>query len=158
MRPRGFSLSAVVALAVTAAAASAPARAEVERINVEGLGRLPAFSHATVASGQLVFVAGTLGFAPGGTELAAGGVAGQTRQVLENIDKVLGAARTTRRDVLQCTVYLVDMTKFQEMNDVWTAFFGDRPPARATIGVAALARDAAVEIECVAQRTTATVG
>jgi 2-iminobutanoate/2-iminopropanoate deaminase len=138
--------------------AAAASRAEVERINVDQLGRLPAFSHATVASGQLVFIAGTLGFAPGSTELTAGGVGAQTKQALENIDRILGAAHTTRAEVLTCTVYLTDMTKFSEMNDVWMAFFGERVPARATIGVAALARGAAVEIECVAQRTVATAG
>jgi 2-iminobutanoate/2-iminopropanoate deaminase len=156
---RSRSLPHVLALlAVATAAFAATSRAEVERINVEGLGRLPAFSHATVASGQLVFVSGTLGIAPGSPELVAGGVAAQTKQVLENIDRILTAARTNRGNVLQCTVYLVDMTKFSEMNDVWMPFFGDRPPARATIGVQALARDAAVEIECVAQRTVATAG
>jgi 2-iminobutanoate/2-iminopropanoate deaminase len=105
-----------------------------------------------------VFIAGTLGFAPGSTELAPGGVGAQTKQVLENIDRILAAAHTTRVEVLTCTVYLTDLTKFDQMNEVWTAFFGDRVPARATIGVAALARGAAVEIECVAQRTVATAG
>jgi len=162
-RSRRSQRIAAVRLSIASACAlfailAAAARAEVERINVEQLGRLPAFSHATVASGQLVFIAGTLGFGPGSTELAPGGVGGQTRQVLENIDRILGAARTTRAEVLQCTVYLTDMTKFSEMNDVWMKFFGDRVPARATLGVQALARDAAVEIECVAQRTVATAG
>ncbi len=50
------------------------------------------------------------------------------------------------------------MAKFAEMNETWMQFFGDRPPARATIGVQALALGAAVEIECIAQRTVATAG
>ena len=61
-------------------------------------------------------------------------------------------------NVLSCTVYLADMARFAEMNEVWLAFFGDRVPARATIGVQALAIGAAVEIECVAQRTITTAG
>ena len=125
---------------------------------MEALGRLPAFSHATVASGQLVFVAGTLGTVPGTRDLASGGVAAQTKQALQNIDRILDAARTDRTNVLSCTVYLTDMTKFAEMNEAWMPFFGDRPPARATIGVQALAIGAAVEIECIAQRTVATAG
>ena len=154
IRPLQLAATALVASIL----AAPPSRAEAERINVESLGRLPAFSHATVASGQLVFIAGTLGFAPGATELVAGGVGAQTKQILENIDRILDAAQTNRGNVLQCTVYLTDMTKFAEMNDAWMPFFGQAPPARATIGVAALARDAAVEIECVAQRTVATAG
>jgi 2-iminobutanoate/2-iminopropanoate deaminase len=154
---RAWSFGRLASL-VAVACLAAPAQAEVERINVEQLGRLPAFSHATVASGQLVFVAGTLGFAPGSTELVAGGVGPQTRQALDNIDRILAAARSTRFDVLTCTVYLTDMTKFSEMNDVWMKFFGERVPARATVGVAALARGGAVEIECIAQRTGPTVG
>jgi 2-iminobutanoate/2-iminopropanoate deaminase len=154
-RPLG-PLFATLALAV--APIESPSRAEVERINVEALGRLPAFSHATVASGQLVFVAGTLGTVPGTRDLASGGVAAQTKQALQNIDRILDAARTDRTNVLSCTVYLTDMTKFGEMNEAWMPFFGDRPPARATIGVQALAIGAAVEIECIAQRTVATAG
>jgi 2-iminobutanoate/2-iminopropanoate deaminase len=145
-------------LALAASAIAWPSRAEVERINVDALGRNPNFSQATVASGALVFVAGTLGTLPASRDLAAGGVAGQTRQALENIDRILQAARTDRGNVLSCTVYLTDMAKFGEMNEAWLAFFGERVPARATIGVQALAIGAAVEIECVAQRTIATAG
>ena len=156
---RSWSLGRLSAtLALAAVSITSPSRAEVERINVEELGRLPAFSHATVASGQLVFVAGTLGTVPGTGDLASGGVAAQTKQALQNIDRILDAARTDRTNILSCTVYLTDMTKFAEMNEAWMPFFGDRPPARATIGVQTLAIGAAVEIECVAQRTIATAG
>jgi 2-iminobutanoate/2-iminopropanoate deaminase len=134
------------------------ARAEVERINVDELGRLPAFSHATVASGQLVFVAGMLGTRPGANEVVPAGVGAQTRQALENIGRILAAAGTSPSEVLKCTVYLTDLTRFGEMNEAWIPFFGGRPPARATIGVAALVLDAAVEIECIAQRTIGTAG
>ena len=152
------TLQLASAALVVSILAAAPSSAEVERINVEGMGRLPAFSHATVASGQLVFIAGTLGVAPGASEIVAGGVPAQTRQILTNIDRILTAARTDRGNLLQCTVYLTDMTKFAEMNEAWMSFFGGAPPARATIGVQALALGASVEIECVAQRTVTTAG
>jgi 2-iminobutanoate/2-iminopropanoate deaminase len=145
-------------LALAASAIASPSRAEVERINVDALGRVANFSQATVASGQLVFVAGTLGTMPASRDLAGGGVAGQTKQALENIDRILDAARTNRGNVLSCTVYLTDMSKFAEMNEVWLQFFGDGVPARATIGVEALAIGALVEIACVAQRTVTTAG
>jgi 2-iminobutanoate/2-iminopropanoate deaminase len=145
-------------LALAASTIAWPSRAEVDRINVDALGRVPNFSHATVASGQLVFVAGTLGTLPAARDLASGGVAAQTKQALENIDRILQAARTDRGNVLSCTVYLTDMAKFAEMNEAWLGFFGDRVPARATIGVQALAIGAAVEIACIAQRTVTTAG
>jgi reactive intermediate/imine deaminase len=151
-------LSVVAALGVSLLSAANAARAEVERINVDELGRLPAFSHATVASGQLVFIAGTLGTPPGAREVVSGGVGAQTKQALENIGRILAAARTSPSEVLRCTVYLTDMSRFAEMNEAWIPFFDGRPPARATIGVEALALDAAVEIECVAQRTITTAG
>lgn len=157
IHPRFLNL-VVAALTLAVVSTARPSLAEVERINVESLGRLPAFSHATVASGQLVFVAGTLGTVPGTPDLASGGVSAQTKQALANIDRILDAARTDRTNVLSCTVYLTDMTKFAEMNEAWIPFFGDRPPARATIGVQALALGAAVEIECIAQRTVTTAG
>ena len=157
MRSRSFRAQFVVILAVVVAAlavtAATASHAEVERVNVEELGRLPAFSHATVAAAPLVFVAGTLGTTPGSSDLIAGGVGPQTRQTLENIDRILAAAGSSRDDVLKCTVYLSDMTSFAEMNENWIPFFGGKPPARATIGVQALALGAAVEIECIAQRS-----
>jgi 2-iminobutanoate/2-iminopropanoate deaminase len=144
--------------ALASSAIAWPSRAEVERVNVDALGRNPNFSQATIASGQLVFVAGTLGTVPGTRDLATGGVTAQTKQALENIDRILEAARTNRGNVLSCTVYLTDMAKFGEMNEAWLAFYGDRVPARATIGVQALAIGAAVEVECIAQRTVTTAG
>lgn len=148
----------VPALALAAlmlALASVPAaRAEAERVNVEELGRLPAFSHATVASGApLVFVAGTLGTAPGTDAVVEGGVRAETRQALANIDRILGAAGSSRADVLKCTVYLTDLQQFAEMNEAWSEFFGEQVPARATIGAGGLVLGAQVEIECVAQRS-----
>jgi 2-iminobutanoate/2-iminopropanoate deaminase len=156
--PGSRSLRLLATGFVLLSSAALPARAEVERINVDALGRVPNFSHATIASGQLVFVAGTLGTLPASREFAAGGVPGQTKQALENIDRILEAARTDRGNVLSCTVYLADMATFADMNQAWLAFFGDRVPARATIGVQALALGALVEIECVAQRTITTAG
>ena len=144
-----FASMALVASILVAA----PSSAEVERINVEGLGRLPAFSHATVASGQLVFIAGTLGVAPGASEVVAGGVPAQTRQILDNIDRILTAARTNRGNLLQCTVYLTDMAHdFKAYNAVWADHFADpsTAPCRTTLGITALPTPIAIELKCVA--------
>ena len=128
----------------------------VEHINLPGAVRLPAFSHAT-SDGNLIFVSGTLGTRgndPAQPNLPDG-VAAQTTQTLENIERILAAAGASRLDVLKCNVYLKDMTEFATMNETYIAFFGDPPPARTTVGVAALALGAAVEIECVAKRPEA---
>jgi reactive intermediate/imine deaminase len=120
-----------------------------KRINVEGVGRLPAFSHATLAGG-LIFVSGMLGTLPGSFNLAPGGTAGQTRQALENIRAILAGAGATLADVAKVNVYLTDMTTFSEMNEAYLEFFPGEPPARITVGCAALALGAAVEIDCIA--------
>jgi predicted N-formylglutamate amidohydrolase len=124
----------------------------VERVNVAKLGRLPAFSHAT-RSGGLVFASGTLGTRGDSLELVAGGVGPQTSQALANLATIFAASGARLADALQCTVYLTDMARFGEMNEAWLAVFGERPPARTTVGVLALALGAAVEIDCVAAAT-----
>lgn len=120
------------------------------KINVEGVGRLPVFSHAAIA-GDLIFVSGMLGTLPGGFDLAPGGTAGQTRQALENIRAILAGAGARLEDVAKVNVYLTDMTTFAEMNRAYLPFFPGEPPARITVGCAALALGAAVEMDCIAQ-------
>jgi 2-iminobutanoate/2-iminopropanoate deaminase len=123
----------------------------VKALNVEGLGRLPAFSHATVV-GHLIFVSGTLGTLPGSFELAAGGMGPQTAQTLRNIASILESAGATLADVAKVNVYITDMARFGEMNEAYRQFFPVDPPARITVGCAALALGALVEIDCIAVR------
>lgn len=122
-------------------------------VNVEGVGRLPAFSHACVA-GEWIFVSGTLGTKPkpGVLELVEGGAGPETRQALSNIRTILEGVGASLRDVVKVNVYLADMGQYAEMNAAYLDFFGDRPPARATVGCAGLALGALVEIDCVARR------
>src|SRR5919112_491321 len=100
----------------------------VRRVNVDGLGRLPAFSHATVAGDQ-VYVAGQLGTVPG-TMSVSGDVGGQTTQALRNIETILAAVGCTFDEVAKVNVYLTDMATFPEMNAAYVAVVGDDPPAR----------------------------
>lgn len=116
---------------------------------VEGLGRLPQFSHATVA-GDTIYVSGTLGTLPNSMKLAPGGTGGQTTQTLANIRSILEEAGASLEDVVKVSVYLTDMKTFGAMNEAYSAFFSGEPPARITVGVADLALGAAVEIECIA--------
>ncbi len=143
---RSLTAFSLLALLPLAAAAGPP-----ERVVVEGLGRLPAFSHATV-SDDLIFVSGTLGTRPGGLELVAGGVAAQTAQALRNIEAILATQKASLADVAKCSVFLRDMQDFAAMNAAYIPFFKGSPPARSTIAVAGLALDSRVEIECIAAR------
>lgn len=122
-----------------------------ERIVVDGLGRLPVFSHASVADGW-IFVSGTLGTVDGGFELAPGGAGPETTHTLRNIERILREAGAGLRDVVKVSVYVADMADFPAMNDAYAEFFPDEPPARITVGGAQLALGARVEIECVARQ------
>jgi 2-iminobutanoate/2-iminopropanoate deaminase len=107
------------------------------------------YSQATVA-GDFVFCSGQIALDPATGELVAGGVKEQTMQVLKNLEAVLGAAKAKVSQVASVTVYLADMNDFKAMNEVYSEFFGQHKPARATVGVAALPKAALVEISCVA--------
>ncbi len=121
-----------------------------KRIVVPDVGRLPVFSHASVA-GDLVFVAGTLGTAPGQLGLVPGGIGPETHQTLENIRAILEGAGASLEDVVKVSVYVTDMADFGAMNEAYAEFFPSDPPARITLQVAGLALGAAVEIECIAR-------
>lgn len=121
------------------------------RIVVDGLGRLPQFSHAATTD-ELVFVSGTLGTATG-LDLVEGGVGPQTSRTMANIGRILSEAGAGWDDVLKLTVFLADMADGPAMNAAYEAFFpGVTPPARITVGDVALALGARVEIDCIARR------
>jgi 2-iminobutanoate/2-iminopropanoate deaminase len=121
----------------------------VQKLNVEGIARLPAFCHATIAA-KHVYVSGMLGALPGGLDLIDGGVAAQTTQALRNIEQILAACGASLDDVAKVNVFLTDMAQFAAMNDAYVAVFGDNPPARITVGCTALALGAVVEMDCIA--------
>ncbi len=107
------------------------------------------YSQAMVHGG-FVYCSGQIALDPESGNLVDGDVGAQTRQALRNLDAVLHAAGTGRSRVLKTTVYLRDMADFGAMNAVYAEFFGDARPARATVAVAGLPRDARVEIDCIA--------
>lgn len=107
------------------------------------------YAQAVVHAG-LVYCSGQIPLDPESGAMIDGDVALQTRQALKNLDAVLHAAGTIRARVLKTTVYLRDMADFGAMNTVYAEFFGDARPARATVAVSGLPRDARVEIDCIA--------
>ena len=103
-----------------------------------------------VRAGGFIFTSGQIPLDPGTGEFVAGGIAEQTRQVLDNLSKVLEAAGTSLLKVVKTTVYLADMGDFAAMNEVYARYFEVEPPARSTVQAARLPRDARVEIDAVA--------
>ena len=107
------------------------------------------YSQAIIVNG-MVYTAGQIGSVPATGALAEGGIQEQTRQVLENIRAVLEAAGSGMNKVVKCNVYLQNMDDFAAMNEVYGSFFPEKPPARTTVEVARLPRNALIEIETVA--------
>jgi 2-iminobutanoate/2-iminopropanoate deaminase len=105
-----------------------------------------------ITVGDLVFVAGQLGVAPGGSGMVGGGITEQTEQVMENLAAILGAAGSGLANLVKTTVFLTDLGDFGAMNEVYARHVGERPPARSTVQVAALPSGARVEIEAIAHR------
>ena len=123
----------------------------MEKVVVEGMARVPSFSHAVVA-GDHVYVSGSLGTRGDTTELADGGTGPQTTQTIRNIERILQTVGLGLANVVKMNVYLSDMSQFEEMNEAYMAVIGDSPPARITVGGVDLALGAAVEIDCIAYR------
>lgn len=101
--------------------------------------------------GGWVITSGQIPLNPQTGALVDGGVAAQTRQVLENLRAVLEAAGSSLPRVVKTTVYMTNLGDFQKMNEVYAEYFAQDKPARSTVGVAALPRGALVEIDAVAQ-------
>lgn len=106
----------------------------------------------SVRAGGLVFTSGQVGVAssPAGPRLVEGGIRAELVQALANLAAVLADAGAGLADVVSATVYLVDMADYPVANEIWAATFGDRPPARTTVAVAALPLGARVEVAATA--------
>jgi 2-iminobutanoate/2-iminopropanoate deaminase len=98
-----------------------------------------------------MFTSGQIPLDPKTGAMVEGGIAGQTRQVLENLRGVLEAAGTSMSLVVKTTVYMTNLGDFQKMNEVYAEYFPQDKPARSTVGVASLPRGATIEIDVVAQ-------
>ena len=103
-----------------------------------------------IRAGQLLFVSGQVPIDPATGNLIAGGIADQTRRVLDNVGALLEAGHRSFGDVVRTTVFLADMNDFAAMNEVYGQFFSAPYPARATVQVARLPKDARVEIDVIA--------
>jgi 2-iminobutanoate/2-iminopropanoate deaminase len=102
-----------------------------------------------IQAGGLVFTAGQLGLDPTGGELAAGAAA-QADRALRNLSAILDAAGTSLERVVKTTIFLADMADFAAVNEVYASHFSTPYPARSTVAVKTLPKDALVEIEAIA--------
>jgi 2-iminobutanoate/2-iminopropanoate deaminase len=107
------------------------------------------YSQAIRANG-FVFLSGQIALDPNTQRVIEGGVAQQTEQVLENLKAVVEAAGSSLHHVVKTTVFLADMNDFAAMNEIYSRYFIRNPPARSTVEVARLPRDARVEIDLIA--------
>jgi 2-iminobutanoate/2-iminopropanoate deaminase len=103
-----------------------------------------------VRANQFLFLSGQVALEPKSGEMIGGDIRQQTARTLENIKGVLEGAGTNLVNVVKTTVFLKDMNDFAAMNEVYGRYFGSAPPARSTVQVARLPKDALVEIEVIA--------
>ncbi len=103
-----------------------------------------------IRAGNLLFISGQVGFDPATGTLVEGDISAQTDQVMRNIGSLLTAAGVGFEHVARTTVYLADMNEFGKMNEVYARYVVNPPPARSTVQVARLPRDARVEIDVIA--------
>lgn len=122
---------------------------EVEYLQTPGSENLGLPFSSAVRVGDTLYLSGNIGNIPGTMDLAEGGIAGETRQTLENIKRTLETFGSSMDRVVKCTVFLADMAEWDAMNEVYRTFF-ENPPARSALGASGLALDARVEIECIA--------
>lgn len=106
------------------------------------------YSQAVVHNG-LVYCSGQIPLDPATGQMVDGDIAAQTGRVMENLKGLLEAAGSSLDRVVKTTVFLRDMAEFAAMNEVYGRYFPSQPPARATVEVSRLPRDARVEIECI---------
>ena len=107
------------------------------------------YEQAIKANG-FIYTAGQIPIDPKTGNFVEGGIASQTRQVLENLKAVLEAAGSSLDRVVKATVFLTNMADFAAMNDVYAQYLGSAKPARSTVAVAELPRGALIEIDFVA--------
>ena len=108
-----------------------------------------AYSQGIIANG-FVFTAGQVPLVPGSSNLAEGGIEGQTRQVMNNIKGVLEASGSSMANVVKTTVFLADINDFAAFNAVYGSYFPENPPARTTVQAGALPIGASIEVEAIA--------
>lgn len=103
-----------------------------------------------IKAGNLLFISGQIPIDPATGNLIGGDISAQADQVMRNLTALLHAAGASFTNVVRTTVYLADMNDFAAMNEVYSRYIIDPPPARATVQVARLPRDVQIEVDAIA--------
>jgi 2-iminobutanoate/2-iminopropanoate deaminase len=106
-----------------------------------------------IKAGNLLFISGQIPVEPSTGNLVAGEITAQADRVMQNLSALLRAAGVGFEHVVRTTVYLADMNDFAAMNEVYSRYIVDPPPARATVQVARLPRDVRIEVDAIAVLT-----
>lgn len=151
---RRYRLSALAcagALAVLASTSAVGAeRAKPEFLNPpEAATRGLPFSEA-VRAGDLLFLSGMIGFDPATDKVVPGGIKAESRRALTLVQEALKRNGASLADVVKCTVFLADIAEWPTFNEIYTEFFKTPFPARSALAASGLARNARVEVECIA--------
>lgn len=139
---KASALVALLAILFVPTACASGGGPQKEVINPAG-GEVTTPFAPIVRTGNLYFLSGVIG------RSATGDIGEATRQALESIQQRLQAVDLTLDDMVKCTVFLIDMDDYQEMNRVYAEYFPSNPPARSAVAVRALPAAAQVEIECI---------
>ena len=121
-----------------------------EAIAVPGAPRAIGPYSPVMRAGNLLFISGQIPFNAETGTIVTGDIAAQTAQVMRNLGTLLKAAGAGFEHVVRTTVFLMDMNDFAAMNESYAKFLTDPPPARSTVQVARLPRDARIEIDAIA--------
>jgi 2-iminobutanoate/2-iminopropanoate deaminase len=103
-----------------------------------------------VRVGSTIYCAGQIPLDPKSGQIVSKDISEQTRRVLDNISAVLRAEGLSFQNIVKTTIFLADLADFQTVNEVYASYFNQAPPARSTVQVAALPKDARIEIEAIA--------
>jgi 2-iminobutanoate/2-iminopropanoate deaminase len=123
---------------------------EAEAVRTDGAPKAIGPYEQAIRVGGLLLTAGQIALDPKTGNPVEGGIAAQTRRVLENLKAVVEAAGTTMDKVVKATVYLKNMADFATVNEIYAEYLGKAKPARSTVAVAELPRGALVEIDLIA--------
>lgn len=150
MRPRVLRVPFVYLTATLLIACTSTERPMIQAISAKHIApAIGPYSHAVACKGTMLYLSGQIALRPDGT-LVEGDVTAQTEQIFRNIRAVLAEAGLDVHHVVKTTVFLTDMHDFAAMNAVYAEAFGDHRPARSTVQVSRLPKDATVEIEVIA--------
>ncbi len=108
------------------------------------------YSQAILVDKKYIYTAGQVAIDPATGALVPGDIKDQTRQAIKNLEQILKTGKSSLKSVFKTTVFIKDMNEFAAMNEVYSEFFSATAPARSTVEVARLPKDARVEIEAVA--------